>query len=179
MGDAPTPLPLRPSESERERALSVLRASSVQGRLSLETFSGRVERAYGARSRAELDELVGDLPERRRVARLLSRATAALSALTAELEVAWREPRTPRLALPRAGTIVTIGRGSGCDCVLADDSVSRRHARLRQADDAWLLADLGSTNGTRLNGWRVGQEVEVRAGDRVAFGSARFRLTHP
>jgi pSer/pThr/pTyr-binding forkhead associated (FHA) protein len=74
--------------------------------------------------------------------------------------------------------VVTIGRASDCDCVLTNDTVSRRHARLRYAHDAWLLTDLGSTNGTRVNGWRVAGEVEVRVGDRVSFGTARFRLTH-
>ena len=64
----------------------------------------------------------------------------------------------------------------GRDCVLADPTVSRRHARLRRQGDRWLLADLGSTNGTRLNGWRLAEEVELRAGDRVSFGTARYRV---
>lgn len=177
VSEAPTPLPLRPSDAERERALSALRASSLEGRMSLDTFSGRVERAFAARSRAQLDELISDLPERHRLVRPLSAAVAALSALTAELEAAWREPRVPRLALPRGRAVVTIGRSRDCDCVLADATVSRHHALLREAGASWLLADLGSTNGTRLNGWRLAEEVDVRAGDRVSFGAARYRLT--
>jgi hypothetical protein len=179
VSEAPTPLPLRPSDFERERALGALKAGSRDGRLSLETFSGRVERAVAARSRAQLDELVSDLPTRRPLRGLLAAAVASLSALTAEAEAAWREPRVPRLALPHGRAVVTIGRAPDCDCVLADETVSRRHALLRRAGDSWLLVDLNSTNGTRLNGWRLVEEIEVRAGDRVSFGSARYRLTSP
>ena len=42
--------------------------------------------------------------------------------------------------------------------------------------DGWELADLGSTNGTRLNGWRLTAAAAVRPGDEVAFGGARFRI---
>ena len=176
MIDAPTPVPSRPSDAEREWALRALKAGALEGRLSLDTFSGRVERAYGARNRRQLDALVDDLPARSRLSRLVSAAAGAASGLSAAIETGWREPRTPVLALPRARSAVTIGRADDCDCVLADPTVSRQHARLRRVGGGWLLADLGSTNGTRLNGWRVAEEVEVRAGDRVSFGTARYRL---
>ena len=68
----------------------------------------------------------------------------------------------------------TLGRSRECDIVVEDANVSRRHAELRPRGSAWVLSDLGSTNGTRLNGWRVGQPVPVQAGDLVAFGSAQF-----
>ena len=67
-----------------------------------------------------------------------------------------------------------IGRDSRCDLLIEDTTVSRWHARLERAAGGWLLTDLGSTNGTRLNGWRVGQPVPVQAGDLVTFGTARF-----
>ena len=63
--------------------------------------------------------------------------------------------------------------------MLGDPTVSRKHARLSYRDGKWWLADLASTNGTRLNGWRVVEEVEVLPGDRVSFGGARYRLTAP
>jgi FHA domain/Domain of unknown function (DUF1707) len=178
LGEAPTPLPLRASDVERERALSALQAGSREGRLSLDTFSGRVVRALSARSRVQLDELVRDLPARRGPLRLVSAAVAAVSAPTAEIASAWREPRVARLVLPRSRAMLTIGRASDCDCVLADETVSRHHARLRRSGPGWLLLDLDSTNGTRLNGRRLVEEIEVRAGDRVSFGTARYRLTH-
>jgi pSer/pThr/pTyr-binding forkhead associated (FHA) protein len=48
---------------------------------------------------------------------------------------------------------------------------------LRRDGQAWVLVDLGSTNGTRVNGWRVDEGFTVRAGDWVSFGRAEFRLT--
>ncbi len=61
---------------------------------------------------------------------------------------------------------------------LADLTVSRWHASLQRDPGGWLLADLGSTNGTRLNGWRVSSSpIHVRAGDLVSFGAVTFVLT--
>ena len=71
----------------------------------------------------------------------------------------------------------TIGRAPSCDFTVADLSVSRSHARLHREEDNWLLSDLGSTNGTRLNGWRVTQSVQVQAGDEVSFGTVTFVIT--
>jgi pSer/pThr/pTyr-binding forkhead associated (FHA) protein len=48
------------------------------------------------------------------------------------------------------------------------------HALLIRREDGWVLSDLGSHNGTRLNGWLVREPVQVRAGDRVEFGSMAF-----
>ena len=59
---------------------------------------------------------------------------------------------------------------------LADDTVSRWHASLQRGPDGWILADLGSTNGTRLNGWRVTSPSPVGAGDLVTFGVVTFVL---
>jgi pSer/pThr/pTyr-binding forkhead associated (FHA) protein len=59
---------------------------------------------------------------------------------------------------------------------LADGTVSRWHASLQRCPDGWLLADLGSTNGTRLNGWRVTSPSPVRAGDLVTCGDATLVL---
>jgi pSer/pThr/pTyr-binding forkhead associated (FHA) protein len=53
-------------------------------------------------------------------------------------------------------------------------SVSRLHAQLARDQDGWLLGDLGSHNGTRVNGWLVREPVPVRAGDVLQFGSATF-----
>ncbi|HEX9065664.1 MAG TPA: FHA domain-containing protein, partial [Streptosporangiaceae bacterium] len=84
----------------------------------------------------------------------------------------------PPLQLPRqADRRFTIGRALACDLTLADLSVSRWHARLHQEDQQWLLSDLGSTNGTRLNGWRVTTGVPVSPGDQVSFGSLTFVIT--
>jgi hypothetical protein len=175
MEQAHTPPPVRASDAERERAIEALRDRSVEGRLSFDTFVGRMERAFRARNRAELDALLEDLPPRGRVARRLTDAVFTLSTLTTQLQAAWRTPRLPRLALPSEGdAVVTIGRATVCDLMLNDLSVSRHHAVLRRDGEQWLLVDLGSTNGTRLNGWRITRPVAVRPGDRVAFGSVKF-----
>ena len=175
--EAPTPLPGRVSDAERERVAELLRDSSAAGRISVDTLSRRLDLAYEARNRAQLGELVADVRPRRR---WLSALVEGASALAAEAEAAWRRPRIERLAFPPGGlATVTIGRAPGSDCLLSDPSVSRRHAELRADGDGWVLADVGSTNGTRLNGWRLTGPAAVRAGDEVAFGSARFRFGPP
>jgi hypothetical protein len=176
--DIPTSVRQRPSAVERELIIRRLRESCEDERLSLDTFAARVEEVYAATSRAQLDELVVDLPERSALARALSAVVCCLSRLTALLEDAWREPRTPRFALPINGTVM-LGRSRDCDCVLTDPTVSRRHASLRYRDGTWWLRDLRSSNGTCVNGCRVVDEVEVRAGDRVSFGAATYRLGPP
>ncbi|MEV7806175.1 DUF1707 and FHA domain-containing protein [Microbispora sp. NPDC088329] len=170
--------PVRASDGDRERALSELRDRVAEGRLSMETFVGRVDLALRARNRTELDELVADLPHRGRWRRRITDAVASVSELSSRIESAWRRPRLPRLALPTDGRArYLVGRGSSCDLVLADLTVSRVHAELRRELDSWLLVDLGSMNGTRLNGWRLVGPAPVRAGDEVAFGDCVFLVS--
>jgi hypothetical protein len=70
---------------------------------------------------------------------------------------------------------VVIGRMSTNDVVLSDPNVSRRHAELRRNGDRWLLVDLGSTNGTTVNG-KLAREHELNDGDRLMFGSTKIRF---
>jgi hypothetical protein len=175
--DAPTPLPLRPSAAERERIARVLRERTLEDRMSPDTFSDRVERVYGARSQSELEQLLCDVQPAAAPRRLLLGFVEWLSRLGADLGAAWERPRIPVLALPGAGTArVTIGRAKDCECVLTDPTVSRHHAELSRDGERWLLRDLGSRNGTRVNGMRVLEATEVHPGDRVALGDARYRL---
>ncbi len=158
--------------------MRVLRDRSVEGRLSTDTFAERVGLAYQARSGAELVELTSDVRPARLPRRLLLSAVEWLSRLDADLEAAWRRPRIPALALPRTdGARLTIGRAPSCDCLVPEECVSRRHAELRREGERWLLRDLGSRNGTRVNGMRVIEEVEVRPGDRLTLGEATYRLS--
>jgi hypothetical protein len=80
----------------------------------------------------------------------------------------------PMVFPPGSGTSFTIGRTQDCDLRIADLSVSRRHAQLDRGEDGWLLSDLGSHNGTRVNGWLVREPVPVHSGDILQFGSAMF-----
>lgn len=69
-----------------------------------------------------------------------------------------------------ASDTVTIGRLADCDVVLKDKGASRKHAQLKLRDGTWTLTDLGSTNGTRLNGQTV-QSRELADGDRITIGT--------
>jgi FHA domain-containing protein/uncharacterized protein DUF1707 len=80
----------------------------------------------------------------------------------------------PLVFPPGSGVRFTIGRTRDCDLCLTDLSVSRMHALLVRREDGWVLSDLGSHNGTRLNGWLVREPVPVNAGDRLEFGSMAF-----
>lgn len=88
-----------------------------------------------------------------------------------EIVLEVREPgRAPR-TVPMTGAPVRIGRAPECELVLRDTRVSRRHARLAARDGVLILTDLGSTNGTRVNGHRV-TEVVLGAGDRIQIGES-------
>jgi pSer/pThr/pTyr-binding forkhead associated (FHA) protein len=64
----------------------------------------------------------------------------------------------------------TIGRDPGCDVWIDADGVSRRHARIRVEGQAANLEDLGSTNGTFLNGTAVNRPARLKDGDRIRLG---------
>ncbi len=69
-----------------------------------------------------------------------------------------------------------IGRGSQSGIVLTDAGVSRRHCRVRFAGDALLVQDLGSRNGTLVNGRKIDQEVRLADGDLLVLGEACLRV---
>jgi hypothetical protein len=69
--------------------------------------------------------------------------------------------------------VTVIGRSSGCDIVVDDPNVSRRHAEIRRLGEGYSLVDLGSTNGTEVNGQRVG-ETSLMNGDVIGVGTTRL-----
>jgi Protein of unknown function (DUF3662)/FHA domain len=71
--------------------------------------------------------------------------------------------------------VVTIGRLPECEVVIVDKGASRRHAQIRHKDDGFTLTDLGSTNGTRLNGQTV-QSRALADGDRITIGSTQLEF---
>jgi ABC-type multidrug transport system ATPase subunit len=75
------------------------------------------------------------------------------------------------------GPELIFGRGAECSQVLDYPMVSRRHARLSRKGDELRIEDLGSSNGTYVNGVRVREPQVVRAGDRIGLGSYTFTLT--
>jgi hypothetical protein len=77
-----------------------------------------------------------------------------------------------RLLVPPGGG--TVGRSHDCDVVLDDAGVSRRHAEIRPAEGGWTLADLGSTNGVRVNGHELRGVCALHPGDRLELGSTEI-----
>lgn len=71
--------------------------------------------------------------------------------------------------------IISIGRSPESNIVLADPNVSRNHAEIRPQGDGFMLVDLGSTNGTKVNNVRVSQHV-LADGDEIRFGNTRMRF---
>ena len=69
---------------------------------------------------------------------------------------------------------VTIGSHRSNDVVIDDNTVSRRHATITHKTGGFELADLGSTNGTLVNGKRVRAPIPLGRGDEIKFGSARY-----
>jgi hypothetical protein len=76
-----------------------------------------------------------------------------------------------RLLIGPAGA--TIGRSRECEIVIDDPNVSRRHAQVRPGDaGGWVFADLGSTNGSSLNGNPVDHPVALHPGDEIEVGTS-------
>ena len=86
-----------------------------------------------------------------------------------EVVIEVREPNRAPRRVPMSGRPLSIGRAPECELVLKDSRVSRRHARLQARDGVLVLTDLGSTNGTRVNGHRV-TELVLGAGDTIQIG---------
>lgn len=83
--------------------------------------------------------------------------------------------RPARVTVLREGREVVVGRSPGCDLVLDDDRISRRHARLAWGEGGWRIADLGSKNGTAVDGVPVEQAM---LGERhwLSFGGLLSRF---
>jgi pSer/pThr/pTyr-binding forkhead associated (FHA) protein len=70
--------------------------------------------------------------------------------------------------------IVNIGRADYNDIVLADESVSSQHAKLTRREGLWILTDLGSTNGTLVDGERIEEDTPLAPGNFVRFGDVQL-----
>lgn len=190
MPDAQPVRGLRASDAERDEVVAKLAGEFAAGRLSHDTFMFRMNAVLEARHQSDLPRVLADLPELPRLpgsggtvsgengSRRRSPRTGFVRRLTGAMPSAAADRGKPApLQFPRgAGTEFSIGRNAGCDLAIADPTVSRLHARLERTPDGWLLRDLGSTNGTRVNGWLVRGQVPVRPGDLVRFGTAEYRL---
>lgn len=86
-----------------------------------------------------------------------------------------RGPGTGR-EFPVAKPVVTLGRAPSNDVVVDDDEVSRQHAVLRRQDGGYVIADMGSSNGTFVNGKRITAPQPLRVGDTIRIGRADLVL---
>lgn len=86
------------------------------------------------------------------------------------------EPPEDRGRSFELGDELTLGRAEGCQITLDDTFVSQLHARIFRRDDQIVVEDLGSTNGTFLNGQKVTAPVVVRRGDRLQVGKTVMEL---
>jgi hypothetical protein len=87
------------------------------------------------------------------------------------------QPRTAPITRQSDTDSLVIGRTEAADIPLADASVSRRHARLFYLDGRWHVEDLGSRNGTHLNGKPVRNPLAIDAGDQIRIGDTVLRVT--
>ena len=71
---------------------------------------------------------------------------------------------------------ITIGRDERADMTLSDGSISRAHCMVERADGGYVLVDLGSTNGTSLNGERVVDRMPLAPGDKIFIGASVIRF---
>src|SRR5687768_8217840 len=75
---------------------------------------------------------------------------------------------------PLEGSAVSIGRASDCSIPIKDRYLSRKHAEIIAVGTAWMLKDLGSANGTYLNGSRVERDELLKGGDRIRLGDTEI-----
>jgi hypothetical protein len=81
-----------------------------------------------------------------------------------------------RTLLPLSSDRCTLGSSAECDLVVDDSSVSRTHVLFEQLGRAWFVEDLGSRNGTYVNGHRITGRRVVRPGDEIRLGLVRVVL---
>src|ERR1700684_1065301 len=143
-------------------------------RLALGEFGIQAELVRASVDSARADELE---PEGRHGETMIYSSSARVRGEVEEAQSSRRsralvEVDGRRLPVPPGGA--TLGRSRDCEIVLDDSSISRRHAEIRPSADGWTIADLGSTNGVRLNGRAVRGAQLLRAGDRVELGSTEI-----
>ena len=127
---------------------------------------------------AELPEAPPELPVGEPGQTMIYRAPVPVPGADDDAPPAPAEPEVVTLTVSGQKQEVTssrlvLGRSRACDVYVADLNVSRRHAELRQEGATYWIVDLGSTNGTVVNGKRVERE-RLRDGDRITLGSTEI-----
>ena len=97
-----------------------------------------------------------------------------MESVTPRAEVTVYSPLFSPFRQPLQGPAVSIGRASDCSIPIKDRYLSRKHAEIIAAGNAWILKDLGSANGTYLNGSRVERDEQLKTGDRIRLGDTEI-----
>jgi phosphoserine phosphatase RsbU/P len=102
-----------------------------------------------------------------------------MQSVAARAEVTVYSPLFSPARHPLEGGIISIGRASDCTIPIRDRYLSRKHAEIHQIRGAWVLKDLGSANGTYLNGFRVESDQSLKPGDRIRLGDTEIVFETP
>lgn len=122
-------------------------------------------------------DLYGDRGGRRAPPPRPEIATAAKrSSRRAPRQLVVHPPEGSPKVVDLTGGPIRLGRSSNATVELDDVYVSDQHAEFLPDDDGWRVRDLGSTNGTYLNGAKVTQPTAVSAGDQVRLGKTRVEV---
>ncbi len=102
--------------------------------------------------------------------------------IISQLRQATTGPGMGALVLPSGNRVdlgsgvVTVGRLPECTISINDANISRNHAQVKATASAYVVVDLGSTNGTMVNGIKIAGEQRLRDGDIISFGSTHVRF---
>lgn len=161
----------------RHRLARTLNSAYAEGLLSERTLAHRLDILFAS---ALIDPagLVGDLSRRGPRKQVGRRVVAAISGFAHRTTRSAPSPEPPiLLALDWSGAReeLLIGRHPACDVIIPAATVSRRHAQLTFRDGGWILQDLDSTNGTRVNGQAVGR-CRLRPGDQLGVADQHLQV---
>ncbi|HEX2833568.1 MAG TPA: SpoIIE family protein phosphatase [Thermoanaerobaculia bacterium] len=99
---------------------------------------------------------------------------SSVSTVVSRAEVTVYSPLFSPFRQPLEGQSVSIGRASDCTIPIKDRYLSRKHAEIVSVGAGWMLKDLGSANGTYLNGTRVERDEILKTGDRIRLGDTEI-----
>jgi FHA domain/Domain of unknown function (DUF1707) len=159
---------VRVGDAERSRAVTTLGGGCAAGYLSVDTLEHRIALALRARTRSQLARVLADLPRGPRWWRRPRLREPSADAVP---------PPAVELRLPRApfDQPLLVGRGAMADLRFPHMTVSRRHALVSVTEEGAYITDVGSANGTAVNGQPV-VTAPLREGDVVTFGLLAARV---
>jgi hypothetical protein len=156
-------------ERLRRRTLRALTRAYADGQLTTDTLEGRIADALTAPDRHGLAACLWDVPPPSRWWRPRRAGDPPVALILED------DSDDVRVDLGPAPAAIVIGRHPSCAVRVANTSVSRRHAAVARRGGLCRVRDLGSSNGTTLNGRPV-EVAELRRGDRLTLGEVQVRV---